>query len=540
MKNAAIYIRVSTEDQSREGHSLETQLADCERRIDSEGWLKGRVYRDVMSGYVIERPQFQQMLRDADAGKFHVLVVWRLDRFIRNTREGLQAIKHLVEDLGIDIVSVTEMLDFKTARGRRNLREDLSDAEFERDRIPERVMPGMKCGVAKGHWQGARYCFYGYRYDKGAKQLVEIPEEVQIVRMICKLYAGGLAVYSIAMRLYEMGIRNRVGKPFTTRQIHIILHRSLYADGILRWNGVCSNKPVVAPIIDQEIWQKVQAIHAERKREVRAASPGRITSTYTVQGVLKCPFCKGNMVGQRLTANHRTGERTGWYVCGQRLQRTRKACRGKYIKAHTAHALAYEILRKVTQNPQLIELTRRQLKSNLELGQPHLAKHVRELRQTIQNLKQAQAKCLDAFYQEAITAEQLKVENMRLVHEQQLAEQELSHAEAKLEGADAFKGKLDHIFALFQDFKGVWASMTPVQQRVVYRGAFTHLVVNGARWSRRFAVTDFGLKEPFKSWYDGRIWNGPLRLAADELLVVTTSKDSEICESYGFKPTAAR
>ncbi len=508
--------------------------------IERQGWQQGRVYQDIESGYTVNRAQYQQMLQDAEAGKFQVLVIWKLDRLTRNTREGLRAVHHLVERLGVKIISATELLDFETARGKRNVRDDLSAAEFERDRIIERVMPGMKRGVQKGHWQGARYCFYGYRYDKPNQKLVELPEEIRTLCLVFQHRASGLASYSIALRLAEVGIRNRAGRLFTTHQLEVMLRRRFYVDGHLEWNGVRSEQPVVAPVIDRETWEKVQAVYQERSRTPKTPSPGRVTSPYVLQGALKCRFCGGNMVGQRSTANHRTGEKAPWYTCGQRLQRTRKACRGQYVKAETAHRLAFEILKRVMQNPQLIELTRRQLRAALEQGHPQLAKRVRELRETIHRLKQAQTKWRDAYYQEAMTTQQFKEENLRLVRELELAEHDLSLAETKLHGADRFRGKLDQVFALLQEFEAVWAKMTPVQQRVVYRGVFHYVRIEGVKWSRRFTVEDFSLKEPFQSWYDGRAWNGPLLLTEEGSVVVTNQQDKELCESSTFAPTAVR
>ena len=141
---------------------------------------------------------------------------------------------------------------------------------------------------------------------------------------------------------------------------------------------------------------------------------------------------------------------------------------------------------------------------------------------------------------QAITTQQFKEENLRLVREQEAAEEELQIAQTKLEGADVFKGRVEQVFDLLQDFGAVWEKMTAVQQRVVYRGVFNHLYVEGARWSRQFKVTDFSLKEPFRSWYDGKVWEGPLVLREGSSVIVTSNKDKELCERFTFVPTAVK
>ena len=544
-KTACAYIRVSTEDQKREGYSLETQQEDCLAFIARNGWRKGRVYQDVESGYKIDRPQYQQMLRDAEHGKFQVLVIWKLDRLTRNTEAGLRVVNYLTRQLGIEIVSPIDIFDLKTARGRRNVREDMSDAEYERDKIIERITPGMHRSVRKGQWQGARQPPYGYRYRRGVEKgelgkLIEIPEEIAVVKLVYQLRAEGKGVYAIALSLFDRGVRNRYNKPFTTRQLEIILHRRRYGDGIYEWGGLQSEQPIVTPIIEPQMWEQAQAVNTARRRESKSVQPGRISSAYIVQGAFKCIRCGGNMVGTRSTYNHRTGQKCSWYRGGQYSQRTRKACPGQSVKAEIVHQLAFDILKKTMQNPQLIELTRRKLKDLIAQGEPGLLKRINELQANIRQVKHEQEKCLKAFYAEAITTEQLKEENFRLAKESEQAQKELALIEARLEGAAAFKGKVDDVFKLLQDFETVWAKMTPVQQRVVYRGMFHYFHVEGRPRSRRFKIGNFSLKEPFKSWYDGKAYEGAVIATDDGSIALTSTEDKELCESCGLGHMADR
>jgi len=537
-KTASVYIRVSTEDQKREGYSLETQQEDCLAFIAQNGWQKGRIYQDVESGYKIDRPQYQQMLRDAECGKFQVLVIWKLDRLTRNTEAGLRVVNYL-RSMSIEIVSPRDVLDFETARGRRNVREDMSEAEYERDKIIERITPGMHRSVRNGQWQGARQPPYGYRYRRGVEKgelgkLLEIPEEIAVVKLMYQHRAEGKGVYAIALSLFDRGVRNRYGKPFTTRQLEIILHRRLYGDGIYEWGGLQSEQPIVTPVIEPQIWQQVQAINTARRRESKSVHPGRINSSYIVQGAFKCIRCGGNMVGTRSTYNHRTGQKCSWYRCGQYSQRTRKACPGQSVKADIVHQLAFDILKQTMQNPQLIELTRRKLKDLIVQGEPGLLRRVNELRAAIRQAQHEQEKCLKAFYAEAITTEQLKAENSRLAKESEQAQKELALIQTRLEGAAAFKGKVDDVFKLLQDFETVWTKMTPVQQRVVYRGMFHHFHVEGRPRSRHFKIGNFSLKEPFKSWYDGRVYQGAVIATDDGSITLTATEDKELCESCGL------
>lgn len=540
------YLRVSTDDQAREGNSLENQEVAGDRIVSRrEDLIKGIVYRDVESGYEIERPGYQQMLRDAKAGKFQVLVIWRLDRLTRNTMEGLRAVEFLVEKLGIEIISATENLDFKTARGKRNVREDLVEAEYYRDRLKENVMPGMIRGVQKGHWQGARYPRYGYRYDKPNRRLVEVENEIKVVRDMWRFRAEGMAIYGICLKVAEMGIRNRVGRLFTTRQVKNIVTCSFYVDGHLVWNGTRSEKPVVEPIIDKETAEKVLAVNQAQRHESKTVQPGRITSPYIFQGVLKCGYCGGNMVGQRRHTNRPKGIKVPWYICGQYIQRTRKACKGQCVRADAVHDMAFGILKKVLQNPQLIELTRAHLKDLLEYSFPHLARRMRELRAIFQRLKREEEKNLQAYHLEAITTDQLKAENIRILNERQSTEREMKEIEAKLSGAVAQQGKVNQVFELLHNFEPIWMRMQPVQQRVIYRGIFNYFYVEGRKYTRQYQIRDFSLKEPFKSWYHNKLWEGPLLIneagnALSSSNVDNAQQDKDLCQKYIFAPSDVR
>src|SRR5215213_7056130 len=91
LTTALIYTRVSSEEQAREGVSLDAQLAECRRYAAQHGWLLGGEYQDVMSGKRDDRPQYQALLEAirllAKQGQTATVVVWRLDRLGRRVLE---------------------------------------------------------------------------------------------------------------------------------------------------------------------------------------------------------------------------------------------------------------------------------------------------------------------------------------------------------------------------------------------------------------------------------------------------------------------
>ena len=175
----ALYTRVSTEDQAREGFSLEVQRNYLLQYAKNFGWdifcsMSGRdVYMDDgYSGGNMDRPAMQRLLFDARSKRFDMVLVYKQDRLSRKLKD-LLAILEEFESLGIGYKSATEPFDTTSSAGKMAIQMLGSCAEFERNRLVERVFPGMVIGVKRGHWQGARFAPFGYTYNK-AKKLLEV------------------------------------------------------------------------------------------------------------------------------------------------------------------------------------------------------------------------------------------------------------------------------------------------------------------------------------------------------------------------------
>ena len=148
----AIYIRVSTEDQAREGYSLEVQREYLEAFAKRDGLEVYKVYcDDGVSAYSTRRPALQELLADARAKQFELVIAYKLDRFSRNLKDLLNLVDEL-STYGVAFKSATEPFDTSTSAGRLMFQQLGSFAEFERNRIAERVVPGMMRSAKQGNW----------------------------------------------------------------------------------------------------------------------------------------------------------------------------------------------------------------------------------------------------------------------------------------------------------------------------------------------------------------------------------------------------
>src|SRR5262245_1422254 len=140
----AIYARVSTFDQEPEN-----QLAELRRYVTAREWT-GQDYVDRgISGAKDRRPAPDQFLAAGRRRRFDVLVCWRLDRLGRNLRHLVTLLEEL-QGLGVAFVSLGEGIDCTTPAGKLQLHILAALAEFERERIRERVMAGLNRARAQG------------------------------------------------------------------------------------------------------------------------------------------------------------------------------------------------------------------------------------------------------------------------------------------------------------------------------------------------------------------------------------------------------
>jgi DNA invertase Pin-like site-specific DNA recombinase len=144
---AAIYARVSTLDQEPEN-----QLAELHRYTEARGWTAVEYLDRGVSGAKESRPALDRLVTDARRRKFDVLVVWRLDRLGRNLRHLILLLE--LSALGVSFVSLGQGIDTGTPAGRLQLHLLAAIAQFERERIVERVRAGMARARTQGKHVG--------------------------------------------------------------------------------------------------------------------------------------------------------------------------------------------------------------------------------------------------------------------------------------------------------------------------------------------------------------------------------------------------
>lgn len=292
----ALYGRVSTEEQYKEGFSIAAQRERLEAYAKSQGWDVIDYYVDEVSAKDTNRPALQRMLKDIEEGIIDVVLVYRLDRLTRSVLD-LYQLLDLFEENNCKFKSATEVYDTTTAMGRLFITLVAALAQWERENLSERVSMGMSQKARQGEWHGSRPPF-GYDYSDGELRINA--DEAKYIQWIYKWYIDGLSDRKIAIRLNDMGVTTKQGASWREGRIRYILTNPLYI-GTMRW-GVRVNQEQAfevedaAPaIIDNETYEQAQRTRDGR----RGLHPRRMTSPYVFSGALRCARCGGAFKGHK-------------------------------------------------------------------------------------------------------------------------------------------------------------------------------------------------------------------------------------------------
>lgn len=257
---AAIYIRVSTLDQAREGYSLAAQRKALEAWARDNGYEIYSIYEDPgISGKDIDhRPAMLQMLTDADDGKFDIILVWAISRLTRSVSD-LYNTWERISKRDIDIKSYTEPFDTSSVIGRAMMGILGVFAQMERELTAERV----KAAMSERASQGKRTCNEVLGYDLDGPDGLRINEtEAERVRYIYDRYLEYRNLSAVAELCTLKGYCGKRGRVFKAQHIKTILTRPIYAG----YNTYCGDiyKGTHDPIISEAIYNRVQRALGEK------------------------------------------------------------------------------------------------------------------------------------------------------------------------------------------------------------------------------------------------------------------------------------
>ncbi|KMZ39877.1 MULTISPECIES: recombinase family protein [Bacillales] len=324
----AVYIRVSTEDQAREGFSIPAQREKLLSYVHSQGWEVQAIYADEgVSAKDTKRPALSQLLRDIRTGEIDVVLVYRLDRLTRSVLDLYQLLQEF-DRHAVHFKSCTEVYDTTTAIGRLFITLVAALAQWERENLAERVKLGMS-QMARERKRPGGPAPFGYNLVQGT--LVVNQREAAGVRSMFERYDRGESPRQIAEWANHSGLRGKNGASWSASAVLRLLKNPVY-HGALRWNYTDADQQRNAPeewiieeathpaIIDQSCFLRVQ----ERMSDRGTSHPRVLSSRYLFSGLLYCSRCGSSMRGKTTTITGKGEKRYThrYYLCKNKLAGT--------------------------------------------------------------------------------------------------------------------------------------------------------------------------------------------------------------------------
>lgn len=224
MKSIA-YIRVSTEEQVREGISLEAQEDKVKKYADLHNLNLTEIIRDEgKSGKDLNREGIQKVITQCKDRSVDHLIVYKMDRLTRRTLDLLTLVEEVFKPNNIEFHSITERVDTSTAQGKFFLTIIGAMSQMERDLISERTKEALRYKKSKGEPVGSPPL--GFLAED--KKLSRVDREFEIVGYIKKLKRKRLSLGKIARRLNQENIPTKRGGRWHPATVKYILKNTKY------------------------------------------------------------------------------------------------------------------------------------------------------------------------------------------------------------------------------------------------------------------------------------------------------------------------
>lgn len=418
MKRIALYCRVSSDDQ-KERETIDNQVEILNTFVEMKENLK--VFKeyldDGISGTIPfeERPQGRQLIEDAKNNLFDSILVWKIDRFGRDTLSGLSAIE-ILRKYNIEIISVTEPFDLNTPTGRFQFITYLNMAELERNNILDRMFLGATRAAKKGKWLGGIVPYGYFVNDDGYLSINEA--EAKTVRLIYDLYANkNYTSVDISVYLNNLNIptssngsgrskrKKNLSNKWRPNSVLRILSSTTYKGtheygkrATRRKETILRNVPA---IVNCDIWNKVQS---KKKDNLLCSKRNTKRRVYILSGLLKCNRCGRNFQGVSYKSRNTV------YVCatkrGDKKRVLGETCDSLNVNAKDIENTTWALTKKILLNYEKVitKLNKKNL-SSLEKKSD-----LTKLKSTLNNKSHEKEKLLLLFRKDLISEEDVEKE----------------------------------------------------------------------------------------------------------------------------------
>ncbi len=454
MRYAAIYLRVSTEEQAKKGYSIEAQREKLEAYCKKRKWGYS-IFEDAgFSAGSLNRPSIQLLIEEIKAAKVDKVVVWKLDRLSRRMKD-LYTVLSLLEKHDVELVSITENIVTNSSLGKFLTGILGSVAELEREQIRERIRS------VKDTRKRVKRLPLGHP-PLGYRRGFEIaPEEALVVKEIFEL-AQFMGPTGIARVLNRKGLKTRDGNTWSRVAVRRILDNETYA-GIIRLEDGNYVEGNYEPIISRDLFEKTH------KRFKRRSGRKSATSKHLLSGVMVCGLC-GKTMGA--TGDYKAGKR--FYTCLTKISYDAQACpnrrfRADYVESELKRRIAeyagkerarvFEKIQAMVAESQLKELKTQK----------------RDLDNALSNIKTRISRLYELFEEERVDKPGLLARMDELKKKREEFENKRIQVEKKIQNSDP-KKMIELLQEAFDRFEELWEVSNATDRKALLRTMVDSLV----------------------------------------------------------------
>ena len=501
-KRLALYTRVSTIEQSEEGYSIDEQERLLRSWAEKNNYEVYKCYSDRgISGKDIKnRPALKELLKDAEEKKFDMVISWKINRISRKLADVLKIVD-ILEKNDITFKSYSEPFETDTPAGKMQFQMMALIGEFERGTIAQNVKMGMCAKAKSGEWCGGRVLGYDLvpvENQEGAKRkknrLTINEKEAEAVRFIFNEYVNGKGYKAITNQLNKLSYKTKKGNDFSVGSIREILTNPVYI-GKVRYNvrqnwsekrrrNINAN-PIITdgihePIIDEGLWDKVQAIMESKK-----GKPSRIyDGEYPLTGILKCPKCGAGMVISRTTNKLADGtkKRIAYYCCGAWKNKGTSVCNSNTIRVDKANEYVFNKFSELLSNEKMVETIVRNVNKERHKKINPAKKELERIDKELEKIDRKKTKLFEAYEEEIISKEEFKERKDELNKRAKSLQEEKEPLLVTLSDDVSEEIPYEFIKSILENFSKVLTeSATREQQKKLLHMIISEITINEAR-----------------------------------------------------------
>ncbi len=346
MKSAYLYVRVSTDEQKRKGHSLEEQEDRLKKHCEIFGIQIKGIYREDYSAKDFNRPEWKKLIKrirkNTHRPPENVLFI-KWDRFSRNIEYAYQMIR-MLRELNVQPMAIDQPIDLEVPESIVMLAVYLSIPEAENSRRSLTTSDGMRRARKMGRWPGKAPIGYVNRTTPEGKKIIipKQPEADYIKWSFEQLATGSFTVSQVKKMAYVNGLR--CGKSNFWRLIRNPIYCGIIRVPANRNEEEQFVKAVHEPLVAESLFQHVQLIITKDRKE--RVNKDTLRALFPLRGFLFCPYCGGKITGSVSQGKHL---KYPYYHCmGYK-------CKGRF-RAEALNKRYEEKLKEVHLRPQVYEL----------------------------------------------------------------------------------------------------------------------------------------------------------------------------------------